>query len=115
MTNKYNAKRTEVDGITFASKAEANRYIELKLLQRAGEISCLKLQPVFKLQEPFIDRYGKKQRAIKYIADFIYADEKGGMGTVVEEVKGFRGNAVWRLKKKMFLLHYPQYDLRIIG
>ena len=36
--NKYNAKRTEVDGIWFDSKLEAERYIELKLLQAQREV-----------------------------------------------------------------------------
>jgi dsDNA-binding SOS-regulon protein len=45
--NKYNAKKTVVDGITFHSKKEADRYCELRLLQKAGQISHLELQPVF--------------------------------------------------------------------
>ena len=42
--NKYHNKKTEVDGIIFDSKKEANRYIELKMLERAGKIHDLQLQ-----------------------------------------------------------------------
>ena len=49
MSHKYNAIPTTVDGIRFASKREARRYLELKLLQKAGHISDLELQPRFRL------------------------------------------------------------------
>lgn len=111
MRTKYNAKVTWVDGIRFPSKLEANRYVELKLLLQAGQISNLILQPSFILQEDFRDRYGKKQRAIKYVADFQYME---GNEEVVEDTKGYKDNAVWKIKKKMFLKLYSQYDFRII-
>lgn len=111
MRTKYNAKVTWIDGIRFASKLEAKRYRELKLLLNNGDISDLILQPSFVLQEGFKDRYGKKQRAIKYMADFQY---KEGDEEVVEDTKGYKNNAVWRIKEKMFLKLYPQYDFRII-
>jgi hypothetical protein len=49
MPNKYRNIKTIVDGITFASKKEAKRYSELKLLERAGMITDLELQPAFNL------------------------------------------------------------------
>jgi hypothetical protein len=51
--HKYGAKRTEVMGIKFDSKKEANRYLELKMLARAGKIRDLKLQPKFLLLDKF--------------------------------------------------------------
>jgi dsDNA-binding SOS-regulon protein len=42
--NKYLNKKTEIDGITFASKKEAKRYSELKLLEKAKKIEDLQLQ-----------------------------------------------------------------------
>ena len=39
---KYKNKKVSVDGIEFDSKLEANRYCELKLLQRANEIKNLR-------------------------------------------------------------------------
>lgn len=47
--NKYKAQPTTVDGIKFASKREAERYGELKLLERAGEITNLVSHPRFAL------------------------------------------------------------------
>lgn len=47
--NKYNAKKVEIDGITFDSKKEAARYCDLKLMQRAGEIRDLQLQVEYEL------------------------------------------------------------------
>lgn len=47
--HKYHAQAVVVDGIRFASKAEARRYGELKLLQKTGEIRRLAVQPGFDL------------------------------------------------------------------
>ncbi len=85
--NKYKAKPTVVDGIRFHSKKEANRYRELRLLERAGEIRDLQLQYPYELSVP---RYGssvKKQAIGKYLADFRYRSGKQGI-LVVEDVKG---------------------------
>ena len=72
--NKYRNRKTIVDGITFDSKAEANRYIELKMLEKAGYIKQLKLQPKFTLQESYKNNKGQTIRAITYIADFSYTE-----------------------------------------
>ena len=69
--NKYRNKKTQVDMYVFDSIAESKRYKELALLQRAGEIQNLKLQPRFLLQESF-KKNGKTYRQIEYIADFMY-------------------------------------------
>lgn len=107
--SKYYSKKVVVDDITFDSKREADRYIELKLLEMAGKIKDLKLQHQFVLQPPF-KKNGKTIRAITYIADFTYFDlEK--MKNVVEDVKGYKTD-VYTLKKKMFEYKYP--DLTII-
>lgn len=92
MRNKYNAKRTVVDGITFHSGVEANRYAELKLLERAGEISELMLQQSF-----VIDVSGV--HICTYIADFSYI-EKGR--NIVEDKKGVR-TALYSIKTKLVL------------
>ena len=100
--SKYRAKKTEVDGILFDSKKEASRYNELKLLERAGVIKDLALQPNFLLQEGF--KCQGTHRKIEYIADFMYFDEEK-KETVVEDVKGFKTD-VYKLKKKLFLKRY---------
>lgn len=69
--NKYGNRKVVIDGIKFDSQKEGNRYCELKLLQRAGEISNLQLQPKFVLQEGF-KKKGKTYQAITYYADFMY-------------------------------------------
>lgn len=106
--SKYGAKKTIVDGIKFDSKREANRYIELKLLERAGEIKNLELQPKFVLQ-PKYRKNGKGIREIAYIADFRYFDNRLDK-LVVEDVKGVK-TEVYRLKKK--IVEYIHKDLEI--
>lgn len=98
-SNKYHNRRAEADGIVFASAAERNRYIQLKMLQSAGMISGLVLQKPFELiPGKRID--GKPVRGITYVADFVYT-ENGQ--TVVEDVKGAETEG-WKLKQKMMLL-----------
>lgn len=107
--NKYRNKKVVMDNIEFDSRLEANRYIELKLLQRAGKIKSLELQPRFLLQEGF-KKNGKIFRKIEYIADFKYI-ENGK--TIVEDVKGMQTD-VFKLKHKIFEKVYPDLELRII-
>lgn len=99
--NKFNASKTEVDGIKFDSKAEAEYYANLKMLERAGVIHDLKLQPRFLLQDGFTYN-GHKERKIEYIADFEYMLNGD---RVVVDVKGLR-TQVYRIKRKMFLKKY---------
>ena len=99
---KYRARKTIIDGIQFDSKKEANRYCELNLLESAGEIKNLQLQPRFILQESF--KYqGKTERKIEYVADFMYEEKDGQV--VVEDTKGYRTD-VYKLKRKLFLKKY---------
>lgn len=93
---KYGNKKTEVDGITFDSQAEARRYKALKLLERAGEIQSLELQPVYELV-PSVTLYGRKRTAVRYKADFRYIHNGQ---TVVEDVKGMR-TPVYNLKRHL--------------
>jgi len=69
---------TTVDGIKFASRAEARRYGELKLLERANQIRNLELQPKFPLVV-------NGELVCTYVADFAYSLD-GTLG-VVEDVK----------------------------
>ena len=105
--NKYSNSKTNLDNIKFDSQAEANRYAELKQFERAGLITNLVLQPRFLLQEKF--KYKNiTQRKIEYIADFMYFDKTKQL-TVVEDVKGMKTD-VYKLKKKLFLYKYPDYE-----
>lgn len=110
--NKYNVAPVEqrtVEGIVFASKLEANRYAQLKLLWSAGKIENLRLQPEFELQKKFNYR-GKNIPAIKYVADFEYI-ENGKR--IIEEVKGIE-TAVFKLKMRMFKYKYPELEVKIL-
>ncbi|EEI83531.1 DUF1064 domain-containing protein [Anaerococcus tetradius] len=109
--NKYKNKKTIVDGIPFDSLKEARRYQELKLLVRGGVIKDLELQPVFELVPSQIYR-GKTMRKVSYIADFMYKDIKRDV-TVVEDVKGFKTD-VYKIKMKLFLYKYPDYEFKEI-
>ncbi len=93
--NKYGAVQTIVDGIKFHSGKEANRYLELKLLQRAGEISDLRLQIPFEFEV-------NGMKICKYIADFAY-QEKGKR--VIEDSKGVKTDT-YRIKKKLMKAIY---------
>lgn len=94
-----------LDGILFDSKAEMNRYAELRMLERAGIIAKLKLQPSFEL----LSNTGK-ERGFSYRADFEY-EEDGRR--IVEDVKGHRTD-VYKLKRKLFRAQYPEIDFREI-
>ena len=93
--SKYNNAKIRVDGRLFDSKAEAARWQELQMLERAGEITELERQVEYEL----IPKQ-KGERAVKYIADFRYKDHEGK--TVVEDTKGVR-TPVYILKRKLLL------------
>lgn len=102
--NKYRNRITEVDGYTFDSKAEANCYRELKLLEKAKQITHLELQPKFEIIPSYYHPVTKRKIAASYyIADFRvrYAD---GREEVID-VKGIK-TAVYMLKKKLFEQKY---------
>lgn len=100
--NKYHARKTEIDGHAFASEAEANRYQELKLLERNGDIIDLKIQQKFSCSVNGI-------HICDYIADFTYIEKCGADELVVEDVKGsHKGTAyqIFSLKNKLILALY---------
>lgn len=102
--SKYGAIPTVVDGIRFASKAEAKRWGELKLLERDGEIRRLERQPKFDLMV-----LGEKIG--RYIGDFAYLDKR--LCRVVEDVKGYATDE-FRLKWAIVRLQHPEIDWRIV-
>lgn len=110
--NKYHARSVEYDGIHFDSQKECARYQELKLLERAGQITGVIVHPSFILLDSFVWRT-QLIRAVTYSPDFAYTEN--GVN-VIEEVKG--GNATrtqaFEIRRKLFLNRYPEYDYRII-
>lgn len=93
--HKYGARPCVVDGIRFDSRREANRYAELKLMEKAGLISDLKTQVPFPIHVNGV-------HVTTYKADFVY-QEQGRQ--VVEDAKGMR-ERVYKLKKKMVRAQY---------
>ena len=93
--NKYRAVKVELDGHKFDSKKEAARYQELKLLETAGEISQLRLQPAYKLIIAGIPICYDNGRQAVYRGDFEYV--RNGM-IIIEDVKGVRTD-VYKLKR----------------
>lgn len=121
-SSKYNARKILYDGQVFDSKKEYQRYLELKLLEKAGEIIELRRQVKYTLipaqREP--DTIGPKggkihgkviEREVAYIADFAYLTKSGDI--VVEDVKGYKNGqayAVYTIKRKLML---ERYGIRI--
>jgi hypothetical protein len=103
--NKYGAKKTFYDGITFDSRGEAMRWADLKLLERAGEIKHLQRQVPYVLTA-----HGKP--ICKLIVDFTYMEK----GRLVDE--DFKSDAtttpVFKLKAKMFAAQYGR-SIKITG
>lgn len=97
--SKYHNERTIADGQEFASGREAERYGQLKLLERADEITALSTQVWF-LLEPG----NKVNRPSYYIADFVYFDCRL-KEWVVEDTKGKRTPEYILKKKAMYNLY----------
>lgn len=104
MRSKYHNRKVIVDGLKFDSIKEAKRWRELCLLYRAGEIGEVERQVEFVLipsqRTRTQDGKTKTERAVKYIADFVYTDKNGRQ--VVEDVKGVRTKE-YIIKRKLLL------------
>ena len=102
--NKYGAKKTTVDGITFDSKWEAQRWGELKAMERGGLVRDLERQVKYEIVV-------NGEKICRYIADFRYkmVDDDGTAKEIVEDAKGFE-TADFKLKKKLMKAVY-QIDL----
>lgn len=103
-TNKYGSSSLEVDGLKFDSIKEANRYVELKYIQMAGDIKDLEVHPRFELLAPFTDCTGDRHKGIFYEADFRYYD-KLRKKVVIEDTKGFL-TEIYKIKRKLFMSRY---------
>jgi len=102
--NKYGAKPYTVDGIRFASTKEAARFLELRLMEKAGAIADLEVQPVFPLHVLEVWRSQMPIRITtvgKYTADFRYTDLTTGE-IVVEDTKSDpTKTTAYRLRKRL--------------
>lgn len=99
--NKYRNKITELDGIKFHSRKEATRYSQLKMYEKGGLIKDLRLQVKYELI-PKLTINGKNERAISYVADFVYIDTVHN-NEVVEDVKGMQTD-IFKIKYRLMKL-----------
>lgn len=91
---KYRNHKVRLDGRTFASKLEAGRYVDLKLMEKGGLIHGLRCQVSFRLEVNSL-------LVCRYIADFTYF-MKGSLVQVIEDAKGYQ-TPEYLLKKKLML------------
>lgn len=103
--SKYHARKTQVDGITFDSRKEAEYYIGLKALVKAGEIKGFARQCRFVVTEG-----DEETKATEYLADFIVIN-KDDTAEIVD-VKGVE-TAVFKLKMKCFREKYPNLKVKL--
>ena len=109
---KYGNIPTEVNGILFDSKKEANYYVQMLMLQRCGVVKMIELQPVFELQ-PTFKKNGVTYRSIKYVADFriTYAD---GHKELVDTKSEATKTKDFKIKQKLFEYKYPDLTLILV-
>lgn len=109
--NKYHNQITKIDGINFDSKLEAQRYGELLLLEKAGQISELKVHPRYMVAEGQSDM---RLRPIYYVGDFEYRE---GDRIICEDIKGGKATqtAVFKMKAKLFRMRFKNIELRIVN
>jgi hypothetical protein len=113
-----NVRKPVHDGIRFDSKRELNRYMELKLLEKAGEIRFLEVHPKFPITiggVPIMvssNQHNKWDRHLTYEADFKY-DRKDGCWwpIVIEDVKMQSGHRTGIYKLKRALMRAMGYDI----
>jgi|WetSurMetagenome_2_1015567.scaffolds.fasta_scaffold506818_1 hypothetical protein len=116
--SKYHNHAVVIDGTRFASKGEAERYIELRDMKKRNEIKTFELQPEFILQPKFQkkDPTGKliTYQPIKYRADFRVTYLDGHQ--TIEDVKGRGGYTTpeFKNKKKTFEYIFPDLHLEVI-
>lgn len=99
---KYHNRKVEIDGFKFDSQKEGNRYLILKRMEKEGKIKDLQRQVSFEIVPK-----SKGERAVRYVADFMYVETVTG-NIIVEDVKGYR-TEVYNLKRKLFKYRYPEY------
>lgn len=103
--SKYRNQKTEIDGMKFDSKKEAEQYLILKARKQAGEIKDFERQVKFILQDSF-NLNGKNYRKIEYIADFVVEHNDGSKEVIDVKASAKFQDKVYRLKKKIFIKKY---------
>lgn len=105
--SKFNNKKVVVDGVTYDSVHEYQRYCELAVLEQAGKIKNLQRQVKFSIcpKAPNV----KRSRERFYIADFVYIQSDGTK--IIEDAKSppTKKDKTYRLKKQLVQVKYPEY------
>ena len=104
--NKYGNTKTYINGVKYDSKKEANRALELAMLEKSGTIKNLKRQVRFEIVPKT-----ETERAVHYLADFVY-EENGKL--ICEDVKSdaTRKDKTYIIKRKLFKYLYKDYEFR---
>lgn len=101
---KYRNRPTTVDGETFDSKAEADKWLELTLRQRAGEIANVRRQVSY-------DLVVNGLKVCRYVADFVWVEDGR---TIVADVKGYKGGGSYRVFRLKLLLMKAVHGIDIV-
>ena len=102
--SKYNNRKARIGGVVFDSRAEASRWRELCLMERAGEIHNLRRQVSYELIPSQYEGKRCVERSCRYVADFVYTTRDGV--EVVEDVKGTRTPEYIIKRKLMLYVHH---------
>lgn len=121
--SKYRARPTVVDNIRFASIKESRRYSELRLLERAGQIRDLELQPTFPIfavgllpvpegtEIPILPAWVSLRKCGRFTADFRYIDVRTGEVVIEDSKSAPTATEAYRLRKKLV---EATYGIRIV-
>lgn len=104
---KYGAKRMTLDGYKFDSRAEGNRYAQLRQQEQMGAITDLKIHPLYPLEVHGV-------HIASYEADFSYrvAGTNSAKSLVIEDVKAVR-TPEFKIKWKLAQVLYPGAEFRM--
>ena len=98
-SSKFGNRKVKYKDLTFDSKREFEYYLILKDREKKGEIKDLRLLVPYTIQEAYTDSNGKKVRALRYKADFVYFDLRDCKEHIID-VKGYK-TPVYLMKKKL--------------
>jgi len=102
--NKYHAIPIHVDGVRFASKKEAARFLELQCWQKAGQIADLEVHPVYPLHVMELWRSGSPivvTTVGKFTADFRYLNLHTGEWKIEDVKAPATRTESYKLRKKI--------------
>jgi len=104
--NKFNARKCEYKGMLFDSKAELDRYLELKDMENRGLIECLERQIEYE-----VIHENDMFSATRYKLDFQYRETGKNPIWHFEDKKGLRKGAAYELFKLKKKLMYDRYRI----